>query len=517
MDIPNVNRDRKQKRKAPMDISTLMYGKVPPQARELEEAVLGAVMLEKGAFDTVIEILKAECFYVDSHQRIFRAMQGLANKSQPIDLLTVVEELRFREELEMVGGPYMVTKLTNSVVSSANIEAHARIILQKYIQRELIRISGEIISEAYEDSADVFDLLDLAESRLYEITSNNLKNNYESIDSVLVKTIQRIEDLRHRNEDITGVPSGFPSLDKVTYGWQNTDLIILAARPAVGKTAFALNLARNAALNANKPTPVALFSLEMSAGQLVQRILSAESEIWLEKIARGKMEEHEMKQLYAKGIQRLAQAPIFIDDSAALNIFELRAKCRRLKTRNNIGFIIIDYLQLMSGGGEGKNTNREQEISTISRGLKQMAKELQVPIIALSQLSREVEKRKDGNKMPQLSDLRESGAIEQDADMVCFIYRPEYYDVTTNEMGESNRGETHIRIAKHRNGSLETIKLRARLEIQRFYDDEGGAPNPMGNLPPNWKPVSDTEGQGPKLYIQTGSKMNDLGDDDDPF
>lgn len=514
MDVSNVNRDKKQRRKAPVDLSTMVYGKVPPQARELEEAILGAVMLEKGAFDTVIEILKPECFYVDAHQRVYRAMQGLANKSQPIDILTVVEELRFREELDMVGGPYFVTKLTNSVVSSANIEAHSRIVLQKFIQRELIRISGEIISEAYEDSTDVFDLLDMAESKMYDVTSNHLKNSYQSIDSVLVKTIQRIEDLRHRNEDITGVPSGFPALDKVTYGWQNTDLIILAARPAVGKTAFALNLARNAALHPTKPTPVAVFSLEMSAGQLVQRILSAESEIWLEKIARGKMEEHEMKQLYAKGIQRLAQAPIFIDDSAALNIFELRAKCRRLKSINNIGFIIIDYLQLMSGTGD-KGSNREQEISTISRNLKGLAKELQVPIIALSQLSREVEKRKDGEKMPQLSDLRESGAIEQDADMVCFIYRPEYYNINNNEMGESNRGETHIRIAKHRNGSLETIVLRARLEIQRFYDDSGGGDFGGSNIPSNFKPVTDTE--GPRMYIQTGSKMNDLQDDDDPF
>jgi replicative DNA helicase len=515
MDVSNVNRDKKQRRKgAAVDLSTMVYGKVPPQARELEEAILGAVMLEKGAFDTVVEILKPECFYVDAHQRIYRAMQGLANKSQPIDILTVVEELRFREELDMIGGPYFVTKLTNSVVSSANIEAHSRIVLQKFIQRELIRISGEIISEAYEDSTDVFDLLDMAESKMYDVTSNHLKNSYQSIDSVLVKTIQRIEDLRHRNEDITGVPSGFPALDKVTYGWQNTDLIILAARPAVGKTAFALNLARNAALHPTKPTPVAVFSLEMSAGQLVQRILSAESEIWLEKIARGKMEEHEMKQLYAKGIQRLAQAPIFIDDTAALNIFELRAKCRRLKSINNIGFIIIDYLQLMSGTGD-KGSNREQEISTISRNLKGLAKELQVPIIALSQLSREVEKRKDGEKMPQLSDLRESGAIEQDADMVCFIYRPEYYNITNNEMGESNRGETHIRIAKHRNGSLETIVLRARLEIQRFYDDSGGGDFGGSNIPSNFKPVTDTD--GPRMYIQTGSKMNDLQDDDDPF
>ncbi len=255
MELTNLNKDRKLRRKSPIDISTMMYGKVPPQARELEEAVLGAVMLEKTAFDTVIEILKPECFYVESHQRIYQAMQSLAQKSQPIDMLTVVEELRFREELEMTGGPYYITRLTNSVVSSANIDAHARIILQKFIQRELIRISGEIISDSYEDSTDVFDLLDEAESKLFEITNNHLRKNFDSIDTVLVKTIQRIEDLRHKNDDISGVPSGFSSLDRITYGWQPTDLIILAARPSVGKTAFALNLARNAALHADQIDP----------------------------------------------------------------------------------------------------------------------------------------------------------------------------------------------------------------------------------------------------------------------
>src|SRR5450631_3112768 len=514
----NLNKDRnKLRRKPAVDMSTMLYGKVPPQAKELEEAVLGAIMLEKSAFDTVVEILKPECFYVEGHQRIYRAMQGLAIKSLPIDLLTVVEELKMREELEQIGGPYYVTKLTNTVVSSANIEAHSRIILQKFIQRELIRISGEIIGEAYEDSTDVFDLLDDAESKLFEITNNHLRKNFDSIDTVLVKTIQRIEDLRNTKDEISGVPSGFGSLDRITYGWQPTDLIILAARPSVGKTAFALNLARNAALHPTKPTPIAFFSLEMSASQLVQRILSAESEIWLEKISRGKPEEHEMKQLYAKGIQRLAQAPIFIDDSAALNIFELRAKCRRLKNKHNVGLIIIDYLQLMSGTGDNRNGNREQEISKIYRDLKGLAKELQVPIIALSQLSREVEKRKEGNKMPQLSDLRESGAIEQDADMVMFLYRPEYYDITANEFGESNRGETHVRIAKHRNGSLETIKLRALLHIQKFIDDEG---TDFNGLPPggHWKPVPPEEQGGPKLYIQAGSKMNDIPfNDEDPF
>jgi replicative DNA helicase len=307
-------------------------------------------------------------------------------------------------------------------------------------------------------------------------------------------------------------------LDRITYGWQSSDLIILAARPSVGKTAFALNLARNAALHSTKPTAVGFFSLEMSASQLVQRILSAESEIWLEKISRGKLEEHEMKQLYKKGIERLASAPIHIDDTAALNIFELRAKCRRLRNKHNVGLIIIDYLQLMSGTGENRNTNREQEISRISRDLKGLAKELQVPIIALIQLSREVEKRSHGNKMPQLSDLREIGAIEQDSDLVMFMYRPEYYDITANELGESNKGETHIRIAKHRNGQLETIKLKALLHIQKFVEEDGGdfsAPLPAGG---NWIPVKDIDGDVAKLYIQKGSKMNDGEfDDETPF
>lgn len=521
MDLTNINKDRKVRRKSSLDLSTMVYGKVPPQAKDLEEAVLGAIMLEKSAFDTVVEILKPECFYVDSHQRIYRAMQGLQQNNQPIDILTVVEELRTREELDIVGGPYFVTRLTNAVISSANIEAHSRIILQKFIQRELIRISGEIIGDAYEDSTDVFDLLDDAESKLFEITNNHLRKNFDSIDTVLVKTVQRIEDMRHRNEDFTGVPSGFPSLDTITYGWQSTDLIILAARPSVGKTAFALNLARNAALHAKKPTPIAFFSLEMSSSQLVQRILSAESEIWLEKIARGKLEEHEMQQLYTRGIQRLAQAPIFIDDTAALNIFELRAKCRRLKNKHNVGLIIIDYLQLMSGTGD-RNSNREQEISRISRDLKGLAKELQVPIIALSQLSREVEKRKEGSKIPQLSDLRESGAIEQDADMVMFLYRPEYYDISANEHGESTKGETHVRIAKHRNGSLENIKLKAMLHIQKFVEMDSDDFNGLGLPKGSWKPVpsDDAAGQGnAKLYIQTGSRMNDLPMDEEetPF
>src|SRR5678815_3026007 len=246
MDLTNLNRDRKR-RKSSLDLSTMVYGKVPPQAKDLEEAVLGAIMLEKNAFDTVAEILKPECFYVEGHQRIFRCMQNLAQKSQPIDILTVVEELRSREELEMIGGAYYVTKLTNTVVSSANIETHSRIVLQKFIQRELIRISGEIIGDAYEDSTDVFDLLDDSETKMFNITNNYLKKNYQDIGNALAKAINRIDELRTKKGDISGVPSGFASLDRVTYGWQPTDLIVLAARPSVGKTALALNLARNAA------------------------------------------------------------------------------------------------------------------------------------------------------------------------------------------------------------------------------------------------------------------------------
>ena len=530
MDLTSLNKDRKNRRKPSLDLSTMVYGKVPPQAKELEESVLGAIMLEKGAFDIAIEILKPECFYVDAHQRIFRCFQSLAQKSEPIDILTVVEELKSKEELEMVGGPYAITKLTNMVVSSANIDAHARIILQKFIQRELIRISGEIIGDAYEDTTDVFDLLDESESKMFNITNNYLKKNFDEIGTVLVKTIQRIDDLRNKQEDISGVPTGFPKLDKLTYGWQPTDLIILAARPSVGKTAFALNLARSAALHPTKPTGVAFFSLEMSAGQLVQRILSAESGIMLEKINRGKLEDYEMEQLYSKGIKKLSNAPIFIDDTAALNIFEFRAKARRLVNKHKVGLIIIDYLQLMSGSGE-RNSNREQEISRISRDLKGLAKELSVPIIALSQLSRAVESRKE-SKMPQLSDLRESGAIEQDADLVMFLYRPEYYEINTNEMGESNRGETHVRIAKHRNGSLDNIVLKALLHIQKFVEAEEDGMDSRNSAQPqggNWKKLpSDTgnAGQKPddgaKLYIQKGSKMNngefDEGMDEvDPF
>ena len=494
MDLTNLNKDRKARRKTTPELGNMIFGKVQPQARELEEAVLGAIMLEKNAVDTAFEHLKPECFYLETHQKIFAAMQSLQQKNLPIDLLTVVEELRSRGELEMVGGAYYITKLTNAVVSSAHLEIHARIILQKFIQRELIRISNEIIGDAYEDGTDVFDLLDQAETKLFEI----LRSETENISNVLVETVKRIDELRDHQEEITGIPSGFPMLDYVTYGWQPGDLIILAARPSVGKTAFALNLARNAALHPQKPTSVAIFSLEMSSSQLVQRILSAQSEVQLEKIARGTLQDYEMNQLHAKGINVLSKAPIQIDDTPALNIFELRAKCRRLKNKYDIGLIIIDYLQLMSGAGENRNSNREQEISRISRDLKGLAKDLQVPIIALSQLSREVEKRKDKNFTPQLSDLRESGAIEQDADIVMFLYRPEYNDIKQDPEGNSTEGRAFLKIAKHRNGRLETLEFSSILNIQKF------------------EPFVDSSS---KLFIQKSSRMNEgfFEEDDQPF
>ena len=514
MDIPNINKDRKRRKPSVTDTTPLLYGKVPPQARELEQAVLGAIMLEKSAFDTVTEILKPECLYSEANQIIFRSMYDLQQKNMPIDLLTVVEELKSQEMLDQVGGAYYLTRLTNSVVSSANIETHARIILEKFIQRELIRISGEIIGSAYEEGADGFDLLDESEAKMFHITNNYLKKNFTEIGDAIAETLTRIDMLRTKTEDISGVPSGFSRLDKVTFGWQPTDLIILAARPSVGKTAFALNLARNAALHPTQPVPVGFFSLEMSASQLVMRILSAESEIDMRKITRGKLENYEYEQLLSRGIKRLESAPIFIDDTASLNIFEFRAKARRLVNKNKVGLIIIDYLQLM-GGSVDRNSNREQEISSISRNLKSLAKELNIPIIALSQLSRAVETRKE-SKVPQLSDLRESGAIEQDADMVMFIYRPEYHDIHANEQGESTTGEVHIRIAKHRNGELDYIKLRANLSIQRFEDDpsdeRGGGWKPTGIRPPGTPVGSGSDSA--KLFVEKGSRMNDTNFDE---
>jgi replicative DNA helicase len=443
----------------------LDMGKMQPQAVELEEAVLGALMLEKDALTNVIDILQPQSFYKDAHVRIFSAIQQLFTRSEPVDILTVTQELKKNGELDLIGGAYYITQLTNRVASAANAEFHARIIAQKFIQRELIRISTKTITDAYEDSSDVFDLLDTAEKNLFSIVEGNIKKNYDKMSTLIKKAIEQIEISKNKKDGLSGIPSGLTALDRLTSGWQKSDLVIIAARPAMGKTALVLTMARNAAVDFGKP--VAVFSLEMSSLQLVTRLISSESELPSEKLKKGNLEDYEFQQLNDK-IKKLAEAPLFIDDTPGLSVFELRAKARRLKEQHGIEMIVVDYLQLMTAGGEGRG-NREQEIATISRSLKGLAKELEVPVIALSQLSRAVETR-GGDKRPQLSDLRESGAIEQDADLVMFIHRPEYYNITEDETGMSTAGVAELIVAKHRNGPINSAKTRYIGQYTKFAD-----------------------------------------------
>ncbi|MCB0795161.1 MAG: replicative DNA helicase [Flavobacteriales bacterium] len=481
----------------------LEAGKLPPQAPDLEQAVLGALMLERNAVNEAIDILRPESFYVDAHRRIFDAIQGLFRGDQPIDILTVTEELRKRGELDVVGGAYYISELTNKVASSANVQYHARIISQKHILRELIRISSETMKDAFDETTDVFDLLDKAEQDLYGITSGNLKRNYEPMSDLLRDAIAQIENAKQNTGGVSGVPTGFAKVDKITAGWQKSDMIIVAARPGMGKTAFVLSMARNIAVEHKKP--VAVFSLEMSSTQLVTRLIASEAGISSEKLRKGDLNDAEFTLLH-QHLTRLDQAPIFIDDTPALNIFELRAKCRRLKAQHGVELIVIDYLQLMTTGTESRGGNREQEISSISRSIKSIAKELEVPIIALSQLSRAVETR-GGDKRPQLSDLRESGAIEQDADLVCFLYRPEYYKIYEDHYG-STLGIGEVIIAKHRNGALDTVLLRFIPELAKFADLET-SPAVFG--------VEGDGGDGMRT-ITRPSRMNDEPDlDDAPF
>lgn len=443
-----------------IDKSTLINlerGKIPPQAVDLEEVVLGAMMIDKKGVDEVIDILHPEVFYKDAHRFIYEAIFKLFESSEPVDLLTVSSQLKKDGHLEAIGGDFYLIKLTQKVASSAHIEFHARIILQKYIQRSLIKISNEIIEDAYSDSKDVFDLLDNAEAKLYEVTQGNLKRSAETAQNLVIQAKKKIEEISNK-EGLSGIPSGFDKLDKLTSGWQPSDLIIVAARPGMGKTALTLSMARNIAVNSE--IPVAFFSLEMSSVQLITRLISSETGLSSEKLRTGKLEKHEWEQLNVK-VKALEKAPLFIDDTPSLSIFDLRAKARRLASQHGIKLIVIDYLQLMTAGGSQKGGNREQEISTISRNLKALAKELSVPVIALSQLSRAVETR-GGSKRPILSDLRESGAIEQDADIVSFIYRPEYYkiDEWDDEERTPTQGQAEFIVAKHRNGGLDNIRLK---------------------------------------------------------
>ncbi len=677
---PSKKKDnyRGNDKKKENQLSNYVFGKVQPQALPLEEAVLGAVMLDKDALSIVLDILRPESFYADAHTLIYKAMLRLFEKTQPVDLLTVTEELKKSGDIDKAGGPYYLVELTNRVASAANIEYHARIIAQKHIQRELITVSTKIIRDAYEDTTDVFSLLDEAEQGLFNITQQNLSRGYESMGSLAAKALKQLEEMSQKEEGLTGIPTGFTELDRLTSGWQPSDMIIVAARPGMGKTSYTLALARNAAVDFNKP--VAIFSLEMSNLQLVQRLISMEAEISGSKLRSGQLEDYEWQQLQS-AIEKMSEVPIYIDDTPGINIFELRAKCRRLKMQHDIQMVIIDYLQLMTGGGENKG-NREQEISMISRSLKALAKELSVPVIALSQLSRAVETR-GGSKRPMLSDLREcitgdsliymaesgdyqrvdslvgkngfkvlamnehfklepatcldvwetgekevyevetqsglkiktslnhpfytingweqlvdlkvgdyvvcnkrkedlsgnieekdkhivvklidlepqlsnvsqvlespvltqladsnlkwekiksithigtektydlhveglhnfvannfivhnSGAIEQDADIVSFIYRPEYYQILEDEEGQSLKGVAEIIIAKHRNGALDTVKLKFTDRFAKFSDLDD----------PDFSGLTDDANTANPAIITRSSKMNN---DDIPF
>ncbi|CAC9975820.1 replicative DNA helicase [Flavobacterium sp. WLB] len=498
-------------------IINLEKGKLPPQALDLEEAVLGAMMIDKKGVDDVIDILQPDAFYKDAHRHIFEAILQLFTETQPIDILTVSTQLKKNGKLDLAGGDFYLIQLTQKIASSAHIEFHSRIILQKFIQRSLIRISSEIIEESYDESADVFDLLDKAESKLYEVTQGNIKRSSETAQSLVLQAKKKIEEIS-KKEGLSGVETGFHNLDKLTSGWQPSDLIIIAARPAMGKTAFVLSMARNIAIQYGHA--VALFSLEMASVQLITRLISSETGLSSEKLRTGKLEAHEWTMLSTK-VKDLEKAPLFIDDTPSLSIFDLRAKCRRLASQHGIKIIIIDYLQLMTAGGNNKGGgNREQEISTISRNLKALAKELNVPVIALSQLSRAVETR-GSSKRPLLSDLRESGAIEQDADIVSFLYRPEYYKIEEwdDEEASPTAGQAEIMIAKHRNGGIENIRLKFLGHLGKFdnLDEFSGS---YDDLPSKMNHDDNPfiTNNLPSANEAFGSNLNDDDDDSDvPF
>ncbi|MBQ5898855.1 MAG: replicative DNA helicase [Alistipes sp.] len=456
-----------------------VVGTVPPQAIELEEAVLGALMLEHDSIIAVQEYVTADAFYTEEHRLIYKAIESLSAELKPIDLYTVTECLKVRGELKKVGGAAYLAQLTQKVGSAANVEFHAKIIAQKYVQRELIRSATEIQRRSYDEDQDVTDLIGYAESEIFKVAEGHVKRSVQSAKDVLAKAMSQIEEASKNTSAFNGVPSGFMAVDRVTLGWQPSDLIIIAARPAMGKTAFVLSMARNMAID--HESPVAFFSLEMSSVQLMMRLIIAETGLSGTDIKSGRLTPEQWRHLES-ATKPLGTAPLFIDDTPALSVFEFRSKARRLKIHNDIKIIIIDYLQLMTGNAESKG-NREQEVAFISRTLKAIAKELNVPIIALSQLSRATETR-GGSKRPQLSDLRESGAIEQDADIVAFIHRPEYYGMNTDENGMPTAGMAEIIIAKHRSGAATDVKLRFLKEQTRFMDldmDEfSTAGDPMG-------------------------------------
>ena len=488
-------------------------GKLPPQALDMEAAVLGALMLEQDAATNAIDIVKPDYFYKPENRTIFEAIYQLFNESQPIDILTVTNKLRENGKLEEIGGAYYISQLTNRVASTANTETYARIVEQNYIKRELIRISADITRNAYDETVDVIDTLDSAEKDLLAIGEQSFKTNYSDMGTLVHRAIEEVKSARSHEDGISAnaVPSGFASLDRITNGFQRSTLIILAARPAMGKTAFALSIARNIAVQQKKA--IAFFSLEMSDMELVTRLISSEAGLNAQKLKTGNLQEYEWTQLMTK-TDALSKAPIFIDDSAALNMFELRAKCRRLKQKHDIQMVFVDYLQLMQGSADTRG-NREQEISKISRQLKALAKELRIPVFAMSQLSRAVETR-GNSKRPQLSDLRESGAIEQDADVVMFIHRPEIYGITEDERGNSTLGMADILLEKHRSGPTGVARLKFIKEFAKF-DNPDYSDTLVGTFSQGDSIAPNTTFEG-NSFITVQSSLNNMQEDNEhPF
>ena len=442
-------------------------GRIPPQAPDVERSVLGAMLIEREAIPRAIENLVPDSFYLPKNARIYEAICGLFERGTPVDLITLKEELQKRGDLDKVGGVYYLTELTSCVASAANVEYHARIIGEKALLRSLITTMSSRIGHAYDSKTDAFELLDQVESDIFQIAETQMRRSASPLTAVMKITLRHLEAIHGRHAGVTGITSGFLELDRLTGGWQNSDLIIIAARPSMGKTALALACARNAAMHRDGPTPVAIFSLEMSAQQLTQRLLTAEARVNAQAARTGRLKDTDWKQLTAAA-GRLDSAPIFLDDTPALGILELRAKARRLRAEHDVGLIMVDYLQLMHGTTA---PNREQEIAQISRSLKSLGKELNIPIIALSQLNRGVETR-GGSKRPQLSDLRESGSIEQDADVVAFIYRAERYGIMEDDDQNSTEGMAEVIIGKQRNGPTGNIKLAFVKDYARFENLE---------------------------------------------
>jgi len=479
-------------------------GKLPPQAPELEESVLGALMIEKDAFASIADLLRPESFYSDRNSHIFEAIRSLAAKDAPIDLLSVVEQLKSTGNLEKAGGIVYLSELTRRVASAAHLRYHAQIVAQKATARDLISMACQIEEKGYDETQDIDVLMQEAEAGIFEISQRAQKRDVTQIDPVIEEAFERMRKAAKNEGNISGVPSGFTELDKITSGWQKSDLIIIAARPAMGKTAFVLSMAKNIAVNFKRP--VAMFSLEMSNVQLVNRLIMNVCEIEGDKIKNGRLNKNEWSKLESK-VNDLMGAPIYVDDTPGLSVFELRSKARKLVREKKVELIIIDYLQLMNANGTNFGS-REQEVSIISRTLKGIAKELDIPVIALSQLNRNVEKRDSSNsnvegKKPQLSDLRESGAIEQDADMVCFIHRPEYYRIFNDDKsGKDLRGLGQIIVAKHRNGATDEVWLRFVGKYAKFQNESDAFD----------ESIYDTIQEQPNTTFK--SKMNSLQDAD---